>query len=164
MIIDLIKKIILILILLFFKILNLNNYDEIIPNIFIGNIWSSFINYNDFDVIVNLTKDLAFSPNCKNIHFRIPIDDNYIFKNQDITNYLSIIDKLLELYKSKKKILIHCRFGVQRSAFLTQILLIKILKLTKLESYNLIKSKRKICFLPYHNFNHIDISSFIHTD
>ena len=60
MIIDLIKKFILILILLFFKIFNLNNYDEIIPNIYIGNIWSSFLNYDNFDVIVNLTKDLGF--------------------------------------------------------------------------------------------------------
>jgi protein-tyrosine phosphatase len=149
------KKIILILMLLFFKIFNLNNYDEIIPNIYIGNIWSSFINHKDFDVVVNLTKDLGFSPNCNNIHFRIPVDDNYIFKNQDITNYFSIIDKLIELYKNNKKILIHCRFGIQRSAFFTQILIMKLLNLTKLESYHLIKSKRKICFLPYHNFNHI---------
>lgn len=151
------KQLILILILLFHKIFIINNYHEIIPNIYVGNVWSSIFNFDNFDVIVNVTKDIDFPSECNKIKIRIPIDDNYIFKNQEIIKYLYILEQLKEHYNSSKKILIHCKFGVQRSAFITQLLLKNILKIKDEECINLIKKKRKICFFPYHNFKHIKI-------
>lgn len=152
------KQLILILILLFHKIFIINNYHEIIPNIYIGNAWSAFLNYQNFDVIVNVTNDIDFPKKYNKLKIRIPVDDNYIFKNQEIINYLYILEHLEKYYNNNKKILIHCRFGVQRSAFITQLLLKKILKFDDEECINLIKKKRKICFFPYHNFKHININ------
>ena len=151
------KYFFLILILLVYKIFNIDNFNEIIPNIYIGNAWSSFLNYKDFDVIVNITKDIGFPEKFKKTKIRIPVDDLYIFKNQDIKNYLNYLDELQELYNQNKKILIHCRCGIQRSAFITQQLIMKILNIDESNTINLIKSKRKICFKPYHNFKHIKI-------
>ena len=149
------KQLILILILLFHKILFINNYHEIIPNLYLGNAWSSFLNYENFDVIVNVTNDIDFPAKYNKLKIRIPVDDNYIFKNQEIIKYLYILDDLKKYYNTNKKILIHCRFGVQRSAFITQLLLKKILNINDDKCIKLIKNKRKICFLPYHNFKHI---------
>ena len=42
-------------------ILRVDNYSEIIPNIYIGNIYSALYNYDNFDVIVNCSKNLPFS-------------------------------------------------------------------------------------------------------
>ena len=151
------KYLILIIILLFHKIFNINNCNEIIPNIYIGNAWSSILNYEDFDVIVNVTKDIEFPKKFKKTKIRIPVDDLYIFKNQDIKNYLNNIDELQELYNQNKKILIHCRCGIQRSGFITQLLIMKILNTNQEQTINLIQNKRKICFRPYHNFKHIKI-------
>ena len=151
------KHIILILILLFHKCLFINNYHEIIPNLYIGNAWSSFLNYEKFDVIVNVTKDIDFPIKYNKLKIRIPIDDNYVFKNQEIKDYLHNLEELKKQHNNNKKILIHCRFGIQRSAFITQLLLKNILNLNDKECINLIKKKRKLCFFPYHNFKHIKI-------
>ena len=141
------KYLILIIILLFHKIFKINNCNEIIPNIYIGNAWSSILNYKDFDVIVNVTKDIEFPEKFEKTKIRIPVDDLYIFKNQDIKNYLNYIDGLQELYNQNKKILIHCRCGIQRSGFITQLLLMKILNINQEQTINLIQNKSSLKFV-----------------
>ena len=133
------------------KLFNIDNTSKITNNLYIGNIISS-LNTNNFDIIINCTKEIPFFSN--KINIRIPIDDNYIFKNYDTKNYFNLINKTLHKYKNKK-ILIHCRFGMQRSCFITQYILIKHDHYNLENSYKLIRSKRKISFLPYHNFKHI---------
>ena len=135
-------------------IIRVDNYSEIIPNIYIGNIYSALYNSDDFDVIVNCSKNLPFSNN-NNIKIRVPIDDKYVFKCDELLNYLDIIDTLKKHYNTNKKILIHCQFGIQRSSTLTTIFLMKELEIEKEKAIELVKSQRNISFFPYNNFNHI---------
>lgn len=135
------------------KIFNTKNTSNIIHNLYIGNFISSF-HIKNYDIIINCTKELPFFSN--KINVRIPIDDNYIFKNNNIKNYFYLIDKTIKKYKDKK-ILIHCRFGLQRSCFITQYILVKHYNFNLKSSYELIKNKRKNSFFPYHNFKHINL-------
>lgn len=135
--------------------LRVNDYNEIIPNIYIGNIYAALYNSDDFDVIVNCSKNLPFPNNKNNIKIRVPVDDKYVFKCDEFLNYLDVIDTIKEYYNNNKKILIHCQFGIQRSSALTTIFLIKELGLEKEKAIELVKSQRNISFFPYNNFNHI---------
>lgn len=136
-------------------ILRVDNYSQIIPNIYIGNIYSALYNSKDFDVIVNCSKNLPFPKENEKIKIRVPIDDKYVFKCDEFLNYLDVIDNIKEHYKDNKKILIHCQFGIQRSSTLTTIFLMKELGIDKEKAINLVKSQRNISFFPYNNFNHI---------
>lgn len=133
--------------------------DLIIPYIYLGNINISqneeFIKQNNIKLIVNCSRNIPFLnlSNCEKI--RIPIDDNRIFKNNDILKYLHILEKIHQYRKDKKNILIHCRAGSQRSANIILLYLTKKLEIDFETSYNIIKKKREICFTPINSFNHI---------
>ena len=139
-----------------YYILGIQNHTQIIPNIYIGNIYSSLYNYEEFDVIVNCSKNLPF-PNDKenNIKIRIPIDDKYINKCEELLNHLEVINDIIKHYDNNKKILIHCQFGIQRSSTITAIFLMKKLNIQKEKAIEMVKSQRMISFFPYNNFNHI---------
>ena len=109
-----------------FNLLKIKHYNKIISNLYLGNYCSIYL--NDFDLIVNCTKDLDFD-NIKSDKIRIPIDDNYIFKNKDILKYISVLDKIDKYIKQNKKVLVFCKFGFQRSS--TIVLLYLILKKKK---------------------------------
>lgn len=143
-----------------FKYLNLSNdYDLIIPNIYIGNSNSSlnenFIKKKNIKLIVNCTKDLKFIELENLEKVRIPIDDNRIFKNNDILKYLDVLNTIHDYRKKKENILIHCRVGSQRSANIILFYLIKKLNYSYEEGYNILKIKRPICFCPFNNFYHV---------
>ena len=143
-----------------FKYLNLSNdYDLILPHIYIGNSNSSlnerFIKKMDIKLIVNCTKDLKFI-GLENIDkIRIPIDDNRIFKNSDILKYLDVLETIHNFREKKQNILIHCRVGSQRSATIILLYLMKKLNYSYQEGYNILKIKRPICFCPCNNFYHV---------
>jgi dual specificity phosphatase 12 len=143
-----------------FKYLNLSNdYDLILPNLYIGNKSSSqdlnFIKEHNIDLIINCSKNLKFIElnNIKKI--RIPIDDNRILKNNDILEYLECLDTIEKFRKEKKSVLVHCHVGSQRSATILLLYLIKKLGYSYEQGLNLIKLKRPICFFPFNNFDHV---------
>lgn len=142
--------ILIIFIKIVYKIFNTKNTTKIINNIYIGNFISSIYS-DEYDIIINVSKELPFFSN--KINIRIPIDDNYIFKNKDLIKFIDIINLISNI--KNKKILIHCRMGMQRSCFITQLILIKKYNMSFNKSFKLIKIKRNISFLPYHNFKHI---------
>ncbi len=142
----------------FLKYLNIsNNYDLITNNIFIGNRESSmddyFLKKNDIKLIINCTKNLEFNNNFRGEKIRIPIDDNRIFKNYDILDYLDVLD-IIDKYKNKN-ILIHCQAGSQRSATIILLYMIKKLNVPYQIAKEIIIQKRPICFFPLNNFSHI---------
>ena len=136
-----------------------NNYDLIIPYIFLGNELSSldtkFLEDNEIELVINCSKDLKFNQEYDCEKVRIPIDDNKFFKNNDIFKYLNIIEKIDEFVKNRKKILIHCRIGSQRSATILLYYLINKKNLTYNEGISIIKQKRPICFYPINNFHFV---------
>ena len=140
------------LIYFIFEILKIKHYNEILPNLFIGNYYS--INLQKYDLIVNCTKDLNDSF-VKSKKIRIPINDNYLFKNNEILNYIHFLDLIDENLKNNKKVLVFCKFGFQRSATITLLYLILKKKINKSEAIALIKNQRTISFFLLNNFKHI---------
>ena len=143
-----------------FKYLNLSNdYDLILPHLYIGDYSSSqnekFLKEQNIKIIINCTKNLDFFKDFKGEKIRIPIDDNRIFKNNDILKYLDVLDIIHKNREHKINILVHCHMGSQRSASIILLYLIKILDYTYDEGLRLLKLKRSICFYPINNFNHI---------
>ena len=135
-----------------FKIFKIKHYNKIITNLYLGNYYSIYL--NDFDLIVNCTKDLYFD-NVKSEKIRIPIDDNYIFKNKDILDYMSVLDEIDKYLKQNKKVLVFCKFGFQRSTTIILLYLILKKKINKQESIKLIKTNRSISYFLINNFKHI---------
>jgi|TARA_B110000305_G_C19198982_1_gene520227 protein-tyrosine phosphatase len=133
--------------------------DLIIPYIYLGNFNisqdSQFLKENNIKLIVNCSRNIPFIENLECENIRIPIDDNRVFKNKDILEYLYILEKIHKFRENKKNILIHCRAGSQRSANIILLYLTKILHIDFDTSYNLIKQKRPICFTPSNSFSHI---------
>jgi protein-tyrosine phosphatase len=140
------------LIYFIFEILKIKHYNEILPNLFIGNYYS--IKLQKYDLIINCTKDLNDNF-IKSKKIRIPINDNYLFKNNEILNYIHFLDIIDENLKNNKKVLVFCKFGFQRSATITLLYLIIKKKINKSEATDLIKNQRTISFFLLNNFKHI---------
>ena len=104
-----------------FELLKINHCNQIIPNLHLGNYHS--INLNEYNLIVNCTRDLK-DDFIKTDKIRIPIQDNYIFKNNEILKYLYKLDIIDEYLNNNKKVLIFCKFGFQRSTTITLLYLI----------------------------------------
>ena len=143
-----------------FKYLNLSNdFDLILPNLYIGNYNSSknsnFLKEHDIKIIINCTKNLNFIESFKGEKIRVPIDDNRIFKNNDILKYLNVLDIIHKNRLAKNNILVHCHMGSQRSASIILLYLIEKLDYNYDEGLNLLKLKSTICFYPINNFYHI---------
>ena len=136
-----------------------NQYDEIIPYIFIGNYQSSlninFLKEKDIQLIINCSKNCIFLNNYKCKKIRIPIDDNKIFKNNDLLKYIDCLNIIDDFRKKKYNILIHCEVGSQRSANILLLYLIRKINLEYQTAFNIIRNIRPICFFPYNNFNHL---------
>ena len=140
------------LIYFIFEILKIKHYNEILPNLFIGNYYS--IKLQKYDLIINCTKDLNDNF-IKSKKIRIPINDNYLFKNNEILNYIHFLDIIDENLKNNKKVLVFCKFGFQRSATIILLYLIIKKKINKSEATGLIKNQRTISFFLLNNFKHI---------
>jgi dual specificity MAP kinase phosphatase len=136
---------------------------EIIKNLWIGNykdVCDIFlIKKLNFDIIINVTKDLEYEklPNIK--YKRVPIDDNpsvsYLEDNEKL---LALFPNLIEFIhislKNNKKIFVHCYAGKQRSATVIAGYLMKYGELKLDEVIEILRSKREIIFRPECNFKH----------
>jgi len=128
---------------------NVNPYDNILPNLFLGGIKS--IENSSFDMIVNLIKQTPLSdttiPKCKTF-IRLPINDS----PDDSEKLLSLIDetgvleKINESLMKGETVLVHCFAGMSRSATLVAYYLIKYHNMTSNDAITFIKSKRPIAF------------------
>lgn len=136
----------------------INNQHLIAKNLWLGDYKSSqnksFLKENNIKLIVNLSKNLNFT-DVKDIKkFRIPIHDNLSKEsNLGLIKYFdSAYDKIDKTLKSNNGVLIHCRAGVQRSAALTALYLMKKKGIKSEEAKKIIKSKRCIAFFNRANF------------
>lgn len=141
---------------------NSKSYDEIIPNLYIGNIDGarklSFLKDKKIKVIINCTKQIPnYYEDIKyNFeYYRVPIDDSLLDEDIDLMTillpkYVNIIDNAL---KNNKPVFIHCYAGRQRSASIIAAYLIFKYNLTIDEAYKLIISKREESFHYGKSFN-----------
>ena len=137
----------------------MNNADEIIPRVWVGNRFAAlndkWLTDNNIQVVVNATKDLPFSSSKLLTNtYRVPVDDN--LQDDEINNMSKwspeIGYKVLREYKAGKRILIHCAAGMQRSAAVMAIFLITLTGQTPAIVMSHIRKKRPITFVPNANF------------
>lgn len=133
---------------------NTEQYNKIIPNLYIGNIDSAknlnFIKDKKIKVIINCSNSIPnyFQYDTNIEYYRLAVDDSLL--NEDIElmteylpQYVNIIDKSLS---QNKPVLVHCYAGRQRSACLIAAYLIYKYKYSIEEAYKYIISKRKEAF------------------
>ncbi len=134
----------------------LESQTKIYDNIWIGDFSScsndKFLIDNKINVIINLTPNIYFTKLNNIKSFRIPAKDNH----EKINNSIMIIN-FLKLYDdiNPNGTLIHCEYGMQRSATFTALYLMKKNNLSSQDAIKLIKSKRSITFFPYPYFYEI---------
>ncbi len=131
---------------------NSKSYDEILPNLYIGNIDGaknlSFLKDKKIKVIINCTKKIPNYYETQFEYYRIPVDDSLLEEDIDLmkgylSEYVSIIDKSLN---SNKPVFVHCYAGRQRSACLIAAYLIFKYKFSINKAYKFIINKRREAF------------------
>jgi protein-tyrosine phosphatase len=144
------------------KIANIDDYNIIIPNLYLGNIISAnnidFLKNNNIQSIINCTENEQFHEyfNDKN-KIRLEINDskdpeNIEKFNKEIINAINFIDKSLN---ENKPVYIHCYWGLMRSATVVACYLINKYNLTANDAINIIREKRPMALVSFYNFNEV---------
>ena len=114
-----------------------NYINEIIPNLYLGDLMGALDNRDKFDIIINLSQH-KYSTNC--VIYDIDIEDN------SCVNIIEYVEKCIPIIdgglKENKKILIHCFVGKSRSASIMIGYLMKTNKIDYDTTVNLINEKR----------------------
>jgi len=149
--------------------LKVANYNEIIPNLYVGNKYATTDIYL-FNLIINCTPDLPFPLEDKQTqklyeqeqeHIRIPIRDEP-FESERLYNILeeqNILYTIKKYISQNKNVLIHCNMGQQRSCAVCACYLLKygnidISSLDVMENViEIIKKKRPMAFFGGINFS-----------
>jgi dual specificity phosphatase 12 len=132
--------------------------NEIIPNLFLGDITSSknrdFFDSVKIGMVVNCSKTIPFLEGKNFIKVRVPVDDN--LQDREIDNLAkwgpSIVRKIWDEYRKGTTILVHCHAGMQRSAAVVAMFLMFYQRCTHREAMSRIKKRRPIVFEPGANF------------
>ena len=138
--------------------LHVANYNEIIPNLYVGNKYATTDIYL-FDLIINCTPDLPFPQEDKQKlyekeYIRIPIRDEP-FESERLYNILeeqNILDTIKKYISQNKNVLIHCNMGQQRSCAVCACYLLKYSEIG-LDVIENIKKKRPMAFFGGINFS-----------
>jgi protein-tyrosine phosphatase len=144
------------------NIANINDYNKIIPYLYIGNINSAYdINFlieHKIEAIVNCTENESFSEYFNDkLKFRLSINDskeknNIInFKN----NILETIDFIENCIENKKIVYVHCYWGLMRSATVIAAYLIKKYRIKKEDAIEIIREQRPKALVSIYNFNEV---------
>jgi len=131
----------------------MNNYNEIVEKLFLGNYKSPHILEDKLFLVVNCSKDLEFSKRCKE-GIRIPINDDPS-EIHNLLNYMlktNILERIHTHLIHKRPVLVHCFAGMQRSCAVVACYLMKYYNATPLSAIEYLKSKRREAFLGYVNF------------
>lgn len=131
-----------------------NNADEIISRLFLGNEQSSqdskFLKSKGITAVFNCTPSVPNKHKTDGVlYVRLPLDDS--LKNKDI-NLMSewlpyVIEQLKVLHKDqKRKVLVHCHAGMQRSAIVVAAYLVDTKGMSPMEAIKYIIKRRPIAF------------------
>ena len=139
---------------------NVNAYDEIISNLYLGGV-KALVNTSNtspkFSLIVNLIKQTYMSdntvPEC-NKFIRLPVNDSpdECDKLLSLIYETQVLEHIHASLQENEPVLVHCFMGIQRSASLVACYLIKYYNMSPSESIIYIKTKRSIAFFGGANF------------
>jgi hypothetical protein len=140
----------------------MNDATEILPDLWIGNKNCiedmMFLSENNFQCIVNCTKDIHFNNNyTKAEQVRLSIDDNpttnLFDNNMKMYNRMIDITKYIHYYLCQNKaVLIYCHNCQQLSPTIVAAYIMLYGKVNAKQSVEYIKTKRVDSFMPRVNF------------
>lgn len=130
----------------------MQNYNEIIPNIYVGN-KHSLEHSHIFSLIINCTTTIPFQSSMPEM-IRISIDDDPSNSNLlfNILHNQKILEKIHKYEKIGEKVLINCSQGIQRSCAVCACLLVLYKNYTPMKAIKFIKRKRPLAFNGSANF------------
>lgn len=144
------------------KLANIDNYNIIIPNLYLGNIKyaynKDFLIENNIGAIINCTENEQFDDYFDDKQtFRLAINDSKDkeninkFKNE-ILNAVYFIENALD---NNIPIYIHCYWGLMRSATVVAAYLIKKYNLSIEDAIHIIREQRPCALVSFYNFNEV---------
>ena len=145
-------KIFLILIVMNLINLFLDDIVHIKGKLYLGNLNSlNNIEKNQIKLIISIYHHpIKINSNIKHLQFFIK-DDLTINSNLLLLKAWKSIIKVVK--KEKGNVLIHCHYGLQRSACTLLILLMELYQLNEYEGIKLIQNKRPLALYPENHFN-----------
>jgi len=130
---------------------------EIDKNLWLGDCRAAldkdFLESRNIKLVVNLSKNLNFT-NLDIQKYRVPIHDNRSHESDVgmINHFPNIYNKMEYHINRNEGVLVHCRAGMQRSATVVALYLMKKYKMNFESTKNLIRGKRCVAFYPVINF------------
>lgn len=138
------------------------SYDEILPNLWLGNLNAclneKFLKEKNIKAVVSLyspklntdfftKKDIAI--------FQVQVKDNMTFKSNFVVynNLDQILDFMDHYLKNNQSILVHCHYGWQRSATVCAAYVMKFYKKSMIDAVSYIQERRDLSFFPDVNFS-----------
>jgi len=142
--------------LIYKHINNKSIYNEVIPNLWVGNSKASSDSeiMKDIDVVLNCTDSLPFNYEELKNH-RLSISSNMDTTDiKNIESYLEMSADLINSYlNDKKNILVHCDNGCQRSCSIILAFLIKYKDLDLYKAARTLINEHKLALFPYPYYN-----------
>lgn len=143
-------------------IVKIDDYNMIIPNLYLGNIKSAndieFLKNNKIEAIINCTENEPFNDYFNNkFKLRLSVNDsknidNMIKFKNDITDAIDFIETCLT---NNKPVYVHCYWGLMRSATVIACYLIKKFNMLPKDAICIIKEQRPRAISSIYNFNEI---------
>ena len=157
---------------IFNAIMNAENSNIIIENLYLGNIIDahnlSFLIDNNIGAIINCTEDEPFhqyfimndDDNIQNEKYILRLDIKDSKDEENIEKFMNIIDNGVEFINThkninKQNVFVHCYWGLMRSATVIAGYLIKYENYSVDNAIELIKNKRSYTFSNLYNFRDI---------
>ena len=144
------------------KFANIDDYNQIIQNVYLGNINCAnnqqFLIDNNIQSIINCTMNEPFNEyfDTKS-KLRLTINDSKESENIDqfkkqIFEAIYFIENSLS---NDKPVYIHCYWGLMRSATVVAAYLMKKYNMPKDDAISIIREKRSCALLSFYNFNEV---------
>jgi protein-tyrosine phosphatase len=130
----------------------------ILNNLYLGNSVSAgkdTIDSLGISLVINATQDIPFYSN-NTYNVRVPVNDDLAPTSIVLmANYMRKVLPIMKRYlNDNKKVLVHCRAGMQRSAAIVAAYLMTYYNMSVYDAIDFVKSKRSIAFFPGPNFLH----------
>jgi protein-tyrosine phosphatase len=131
---------------------SINDYDQIIPFLFIGNV-HALDHAEKFGFIVNCTENIQFPESCTSC-IRVPVKDDPKESEKliDMLRRFSIMEKINQFISMKIPVLVHCAAGMQRSCAVVACYLMQYYGIAPYTAVSQIKMKRSVAFYGGVNF------------
>ena len=128
--------------------------NEIFPGLYIGNAQASSMFGQQFDLVVNCTKQLPFAarldPNEPGTCIRVPIDDHPSrnYEMLQVAHHGGVLEAIHETLNAPKesKVLVHCAAGMQRSCTIVAFYLIKYYHFSLNDAMAFLRQQRPVAF------------------